>query len=320
METLRKILCVIDPTAESHPVLERAAWLAEQTGASIELRVCFYNQFLSGGLLFDSRSLEKARKEVIEAQQRALDEIAKDLTGRGIEAGASVVWDHPLDDAIARSAIETGADLVMKDTHQHSALDISTLANTDWGLIRTCPVPLWLVKRDVRMPPLKIVAAVDPTHEHDKPADLDSRIIELGSALARETDAEFHVCHAVDTQETLVRTSPHGIEPAFTLDPEVLERLREYHKDAFDTLLKKHDIPDERAHFVEGNVHEVLPNVAAELDARLVVIGAVARSRLKRVFIGSTAEQTLDRMTGDLLIVKPRGFETPVSLDDRPGN
>ena len=318
MESIRKILCIIDPTVETHPVVERATWLAEQTGAAIELRICIYKQLLGGGWLFGSRLLRKARGEVVEAQQNVLNEIAKDLIGNGLDVTASVVWDHPLHDAIARSAIETEADLVMKDTHPHSVMDVSTLSNTDWNLIRTCPAPLWLVKPNISMSSLKIIAAVDPTHENDKPADLDSRIIGFGAALANEPDAELHICHAVQTEPTVARTSPHDIEPTFTLDAGVLERLRGYHRNTFDELAKKHGISEERAHFVEGSVHDVLPKVAAEVDARLVVMGAVARGRLQRIFIGSSAERVLDRMPGDLLILKPRGFETPVSLDDRP--
>lgn len=316
MKRLEKILCIVDPTTNEHPVVERAAWLAKLTGASIELRICFYDQFLSGGRLFDSRSLAKAREEVIEVQQRLLNEIRKNLASDGVTAAASAVWDHPLDEAIVRSAIETGADLVMKDTHHHSHLDISTLANTDWGLIRTCPVPLWLVKPHSDLSPLKVLAAVDPTHEHDKPADLDHRIISIGNELADTAGGELHVFHAVDTQATLVRTSPDIAEPTFMIDSDVLERMREFHRDSFETLTEDREIPTERRHFVEGNVHEALPNTATNIGAGVVVMGAVSRGLLQRVFIGSTAEQTLDRLSSDLLIVKPSDFETPVETSE----
>ncbi len=43
------------------------------------------------------------------------------------------------------------------------------------------------------------------------------------------------------------------------------------------------------------------------------LMGAVARNRWKRLFIGATAERTLEFLPCDLLIVKPDWFETPVS-------
>jgi universal stress protein E len=40
-----------------------------------------------------------------------------------------------------------------------------------------------------------------------------------------------------------------------------------------------------------------------------MVMGAVSRSGLDRIFLGSTAERVLDRLPCDLLIVKPKGFQ-----------
>jgi len=48
--------------------------------------------------------------------------------------------------------------------------------------------------------------------------------------------------------------------------------------------------------------------VADEIGASLVVMGAVSRSRLQEIFLGSTAERVLDRITCDVLVVKPGDF------------
>ena len=45
-------------------------------------------------------------------------------------------------------------------------------------------------------------------------------------------------------------------------------------------------------------------SIAQSLPADLVVMGAVSRSGLQRLFIGSTAEEVLDRLPCDVLIVK----------------
>jgi hypothetical protein len=42
-------------------------------------------------------------------------------------------------------------------------------------------------------------------------------------------------------------------------------------------------------------------------------MGAVSRSGLKRLFIGNTAERMLDRMTCDVLVVKPRQFSNGIT-------
>jgi universal stress protein E len=77
-------------------------------------------------------------------------------------------------------------------------------------------------------------------------------------------------------------------------------------------MVDYHDIAKDHAHLVSGLTHEELPALAEKLDAAVVVMGAVARNRLKRLFIGSTAERTLDHLPCDLLIVKPNWFKSPV--------
>jgi universal stress protein E len=56
--------------------------------------------------------------------------------------------------------------------------------------------------------------------------------------------------------------------------------------------------------------------MANKFDADVIVMGAVARNRLKRIFIGATAERTLEHLPCDLLIVKPDWFHTPVEMSN----
>ena len=53
--------------------------------------------------------------------------------------------------------------------------------------------------------------------------------------------------------------------------------------------------------------------VARKVRADLVVMGAVSRSGLKRLFIGNTAERVLNTLPCDVLVVKPAHFEKRVS-------
>lgn len=54
---------------------------------------------------------------------------------------------------------------------------------------------------------------------------------------------------------------------------------------------------------------EALPRKLESLQADLLVMGAVSRSRLRELFVGSTAERVLDRLHCDVLVVKPGDFE-----------
>jgi universal stress protein E len=56
--------------------------------------------------------------------------------------------------------------------------------------------------------------------------------------------------------------------------------------------------------------------MANKFNADVVVMGAVARNRLKRIFIGATAERVLEHLPCDLLIIKPDWFHTPVEMSN----
>jgi universal stress protein E len=58
----------------------------------------------------------------------------------------------------------------------------------------------------------------------------------------------------------------------------------------------------------------VLPLAAKRINADVMTMGAIARSGLKRIFIGSTAEDVLEKLPCDALILKPPKFGEHIAL------
>ena len=312
MHELSKILSVIDPTVKEQPGMHRAAWLAKKTGAELELLVCYYNEYLSGDRLFDSPSLEKARNEVIGSHSKHLEEMAEPLRADGVVVTTSAVWDHPLYEGIVRHVVSSGADLVVKDTHHHSAVARALLTNTDWNLIRTCPAPLWLVKPvDLQDEPV-FIAAIDPMNEHDKPAALDDEILHTSKFIAAKVGGRVHAFHSYDPRIAVATATANAYIPVSLPFDEIEQQMHEDHQKRFHEITSFHGIDDDKSHLVAGLTHEELPMMAEELGAAAVIMGAVSRNRWKRLFIGATAERTLEYLPCDLLIIKPDWFQTPV--------
>ena len=312
MQTISRILSVVDPTATDQPAMNRAAWLAKQTGAELELLVCYYNEYLSGDRLFDSPSLEKARSEVMANQEKHLEELAEPMRQAGIIVTTTANWDHPLYEGVVRRAVESGADIVCKDTHHHSAVERALLTNTDWNLIRTCPAPLWLVKPHEMADTPVIVAAIDPMNQHDKPAALDDEILQLSKLLGEKVNGDVHAFHSYDPRIAVATATANAYIPVSLPFDEIEQQMHEDHQKRFEEITSFHGVEDDHSHLVAGLTHEELPLIAEQLKADVVVMGAVARNRWKRLFIGATAERTLEHLPCDLLIVKPDWFKTPV--------
>jgi universal stress protein E len=74
----------------------------------------------------------------------------------------------------------------------------------------------------------------------------------------------------------------------------------------FFEALGRHKIAANKAHLVCGDPAVELPVLARSIRAGLVVMGAMSRSGLKRIYIGNTAEHALDSLQCDVLVVKPR--------------
>ena len=303
MATQQRILVVVDPTALAHPAVERAAWVARAVPSTVELFICDYDSSLA-----DTRNAE-ARATRISQHKARLGQLAGPLIAAGIDVTVDARWDPPLHDGIVRKALELGADLVVKDTHFHSALKRSIFSNTDWNLIRNCASPLWLVKPRLPGQKPRFVAAVDPLHARDKPADLDNKILRLASTLASALDGEVHVFHGFDIAPALALSSDSMAMPTAAPVRELTDAMRVEHTDAVLELCARHRIPADLIHVHEGSTRDLLMALTEELNADAVVMGAVSRSGLKALFVGNTAEDVLDRLPCDLLIVKPDGFK-----------
>jgi len=94
------------------------------------------------------------------------------------------------------------------------------------------------------------------------------------------------------------------------------KQMHDDHYERFNEITSFHGVADNNTHLVSGLAHDELPRIAGAVGADVVVMGAVARNRWKRLFIGATAERTLEHLPCDLLIVKPDWFKTPVDLVD----
>ena len=211
--TEKTILVVVDLHADDEqPVLDRAAWLAARFGAGVELFGCDYDPDIDAGYVATVWIPQPDARDQLMLKYRAkLDALAKPLRDRGLSVSIDLAWDHPFDAAIVRKTAASAPWLVAKGTRHHNILQRTLLSNTDWHLIRDCPAPLLLVKDRALNDPPRVLAAVDPTHEHDKPAHLDDRILDFAATLAGQTHGELHVLHAA--------ALPVGLE----LPPDVTE-------------------------------------------------------------------------------------------------
>ena len=313
MSSIKRILvAVADPGARSQPALAKSVQLARRLGAEVEVFHCLFDPEVQGELVYGRRILEKDIEALVEVTRQRLERRARTLADAGVPIRVCVRWDYPPHEAIIRQALRHKSDLVIAESHRHRRFARLFLTNTDWQLIRLCPMPLVLVKSPRPWKAARVLAAVDPFHVHAKPAALDPRILKVGAQLARALDGQLHAVHVyapLIEYAMGVMTEPL---PVRVKGREAREHAKRVRRKVYAEV--RHFVANGRRVLVkEGHPKRLLPRVARRLGARIVVMGAVSRSAVNRLFIGSTAEGLIDALTCDVCVVKPPGFRTSVA-------
>jgi universal stress protein E len=299
------ILAVIEMDRFPQEVTDRAAWIAKQHGCDLELVLSDPTL----GVLRDSYMVSNESKQMAagirEAQEIVLGELAKSIADDDLTVTTSITHERPAADAIVAKALDCEPQFVVKGTAHHSAAERATFTYTDWRLIRKLTAPLWLVKsREWNKAPV-IIAAVDPTHRKDKYHSIDQLIVDAAKSQASKCNGNLMLLH---TYERLVEIGSHAmlsIKPVRLPVEKLDQDIRKKHRQKLDNLASENKIPGDDVHQLPGRTRDILPAFARAYNADLVVMGAWARTGLKRRVLGSTAEQVLDHLPCDILIVRP---------------
>jgi universal stress protein E len=299
--------------------LRKAGILARAAGAPVELFHAIdapdpargYPETKTRGLV------DHERAAVVHAEEHRLGRLARSQALRGVKVIWKAVWAHPAHEAIIQRAVITHADLVIAATHRHGLRERLLLRNTDWELIRHCPVPVLLVKSARAYTRPVILAAIDPLHRHARPAGLDSKLLLSGEYLAQILRGTLHVVHAY---MPIAEMAPISGAPLLTLPASVQEARRNEIAAAVSRLAERASVPAARRHICIGDVSDTLSAVSKRTGTSIVVMGAVSRSVVVRTIIGNAAERALDKLSCDVLIVKPRGFTSSVTSRRAVGN
>jgi universal stress protein E len=296
----RILVAIADPSAGMNNAIRRASALARKSGASIELFNAIPSAESAGTL---RAAVEQFTRLEAEQNRRRLERTAHKLRREEIVVNATVQTGYPVHEAILRQIRLAKADLVIIEAHKHNVFARLLLTQTDFELIRRCPVPLLIVKGRAAWRSPRILAALDPFHANDKPSKLDGEIVDAARAVAAVFRGTVHAAHIYRPLVTYVPGVPM-VTTVLAATPAQEKTYKPAVRRQFFAAIDRYGIAKNKAHLICGDPAVDLPLLARSLRAGLVVMGAVSRSGLKRIFIGNTAEHVLDSLRCDVLIVK----------------
>jgi universal stress protein E len=315
MKKLRHLLVAIkDPRSRRQAALGKAVQLAQGTGARITLFHALTTPMYLDAYNVEGQSLREAQKQWRERAMAQLTKLAAPLRAAGIDVTVECTWDFPAYEAVIRRAAHDGADLIVAERHATRHLLPSLLRFNDWELLRRSTVPVLLIKRGGTWHRPAVLASIDPSHGYAKPAKLDAAIMAAADLVANALGGKLHIAHAWAGPSLAAASQVSVVAPEITMTLE--RRARRAARDAFDAEIDGTGLGAKR-HFVEGNPVDVIRKLARRQRAGIVVMGAISRSGLARLVVGNVAEQVLDSLACDVLVLKPADFKPRVKARGR---
>ena len=303
--SLARILVVVDPTANSHPCIDKAARVALSCHSKLELYICDVDQDAEPEI--PDRGLAQAVRhdELLEK----LDSLAMPLRARGLEVNVTCERHAPVEQGIGYHVLRTRPDLVVKDTHRNQFSALGPTMLTDWILMRQIPAPLLLVRPNPWPECPRITVSTDPCHPAERAATLDESMMATGCRLGEALHAELDVLH-------VLQPPPHL--PGDEVSAAAKHRKHAAAREEVERLVADGNVRCIRRpiHFVEGRVADRVIEFAEHNQTDILIMGAAARARWLNAAGSGTATQIVESVGCDLLLIKSPGFVSPLLVTD----
>lgn len=323
MKHFKNILYVNESSVDQASAIARAVSLAENNQADLTVVDVVPTEVVTVGFgLPPGGPISEGLREIIVANHLSdLECMLQPYTDR-LNLRMDVLTGKPFLEVI-RAVLKNAYDLVIKPA-ENPNWTTRLFGSNDMNLLRKCPCPLWLMKPNEKSNYVNIVAAVDfdPQNPMTSGRDLNREILELAASLALSDFASLHIVHAWEALSEVVLLS----EKVASLEgaDKYIEKLNAYHRNEIDNQAEKlrgwigkdtYDYLSPAVYISRGSAEKMIPRMAAELDADLVVMGTVAHTGISGVIVGNTAEAILRQLLCSVLALKPPGFRTPVKLE-----
>jgi nucleotide-binding universal stress UspA family protein len=309
------ILVPVDGSKFAEHALPYGLGLARRTGASLHLALVH--------IPLESLSPAYPLADVVEArvlEQRDhetayLESLVRRLESAGVEIHPALLQGH-VAAALSRLVTEREIGLVVMTTHGRGGLQRAWLGSTSDGMIRSCCTPVLLVRPEEEAeagerPFRRVVAALDGSVSAE-------RALRSACGPGLTDGASVVLTHVM--QPPVVAASPY-LPHTLQLSPEEVA-AREAQLGAYLEEVGRQDWLAGRT--VETRVvvdYEAAPailEVAAEVDADLIVVGTHGRSGLRRMILGSVADKVVRGTHRPVLVCRGMGSSTrSANMDTR---
>ena len=272
---------------------------ALQEQATITLFMPIYDFSYEMTSMLSSAERDEMREGVLQGRKEWLKDLLVPYQHASFNFQIKVVWHSRPFEAIIQEVQDNHHDLVIKSSHKHSAIQTFIFTPTDWHLLRKCPCPVLLVKEREWPMGGNVLAAVNCATDDKEQVALNNKVIGESAEVARLLTAQLHLVNAypitpVNMALELPDFDPNAYNAA----------VKRHHEKAMLEYAERFNLDHSVLHLEEGLAEEVIPQCADTINASLVILGTVGRTGLSAALLGNTAEQVVDKLSCDILVLR----------------
>ncbi len=323
MQRFKNLLLVLEDSADQEVALQRAIDLATINQARLTIIDVLKDVPHDMSRLMGQSWSRELHQIMVKERRSGLEELIEGIRTE-VPVTIDVLQGTPFLEII-RKVLQGGHDLVLKSARQKNVMQRMLFGSSDMHLLRKCPCPVWLLKPGEQEKYQCILAAVDiePSVDDQKTDALNRQILEMAASVAFGQFSELHIVHAWHVVGKSMLTShrfksqKEEVKRWIEIQGQDIKNRHRAFENQLQTLLgdKEQDYLHLKVHMLEGQAEQVIPQLAEEIKADLVVMGTVARTGLPGFIMGNTAEGILNQLNCSVLAIKPQGFVSPVRLD-----
>lgn len=287
-----KILVIADRALNQPVALKKGARIAQAFGADILLVGFAFDPVVEKMKPQDSKS---RIKEIVDENKKRLEGLAQKIFLSPIRYDVDSIWTNNIKDWVVEKTKKIHFDLIIKSGRHSESLMHTPL---DWQLIRHVAVPLLITTTSKWLEKPKVLATIDVETNNSIQQEVNCKVLQQAANLTQAMNGELHVAVCKYVSKVLSDLD-------FVQLREVEEKNKAKFLEKAEKLLLDLGISEATGHFRAGNVANSIHNIAKGLKVDLIVMGSVGRKKLKGLIIGGTAEELMQRIKGDILVIRP---------------
>lgn len=300
MLDINHILVVLDSDHPEQHAFDRALALASSVKADITILGSCYESYCEESSSLEVETKHQIKSALMNNCELWLESFVSEGKSKGLEISTEVHWQKNLHNAVMASMNKSNFDLVIKGTYPHLGIVDRIFTHSDWSLLRHCPAPVLLVKSSKPWANNRILASIDATSHDEGHRLINENILDFAEHLSDHFKTDLHLVNSYP-----MVALAFAMVPEVTAPDDIQKYITEQHKNECEQYANKYSINDDHIHITEGDPDDVVEIMAKEIEADLIVIGSVAREGLSGVLLGNTAERIVDRVSADVLVIKP---------------